>query len=217
MKIISKITIGLATATLLFVGCSESAKSEATAPVKKQVIKPTINENSLGLRKKTLYDENLVPVKTNYNDGYTGSGFKIKRAFQDAPPMIPHDTTGLLPIKIGDNQCLSCHMPKAAAEGGIGATPIPSSHFTNFRPTSSYAIKGENTSSEKLAHVSIQKQDKLVGARFNCSQCHAPQTKGALNVENNFEADYTKKNGASQSSWNGTKLMEGINTFESSK
>jgi cytochrome c-type protein NapB len=89
--------------------------------------------------------------------------------------------------------------------------------MTNFRPQSSYAIKGANTSSEKLAHVSIKKGNKLIGARFNCTQCHAPQSDGDLAVENNFEADYTNPDGASKSSWNGAKLMEGINTFESSK
>jgi len=217
MKIISKLTIGLATAAILFVGCNESAGTKAATPAKKQVIKPTISETSLGLRKKTLYDEHIAPAKTHYHDGYAGSGYKIKRAFQDAPPMIPHDTTGMLPIKIGNNQCLGCHMPEVAK--GVGATPIPVSHFTNFRPTSSIALKGENTSSEKLANVSIKptKDHKLYGGRYNCSQCHAPQSTTKLAVENKFQADYIREDGAAKSTWNGSKLMEGINTFESSK
>jgi len=221
MRLMSTITIGLATVTLLFVGCGE-AKQEAM-PVKESVVKTTapikfVSEESLGLRKTNLYSEKTETQghKAEYSTSYTGSGVKIKRAFQDAPPMIPHDVEGLLPITINNNQCLGCHMPEEAAAMGMGATPIPVSHFINFRPSSS-AIKGENTSSETLSHVSIKKSKKLYGGRFNCSQCHAPQSGDDLAVKNTFEADYTSADGASKSTWNGTKLMEGINTYESSK
>jgi len=223
MKIISKITLGLVTATLLFVGCNESA-----APAKAPVVKPTITEESLSLRKATLNNEELTPHGTKYSDTYTGSGHKIQRAFQDAPPMIPHDVTGLIPITIGNNQCLGCHMPDDAKMMGMGATPIPVSHFTNFRPATTIAKDGElqknghdikNTSSEELKNVSIKptKGGKLYGGRFNCTQCHAEQDTGALAVPNNFEADYQETDGSSNSTWEGTKLMEGINTYESSK
>jgi len=214
MKIINKITVGLFTASLLFVGCNES-----TAPAvekEKKTVKPSVSEDSLGLRKTTLHNEEVTPHGTSYGKEYAGSGHKITRAFQDAPPMIPHDVEGMLPITIKDNQCISCHDPVAAKDMGMGATPYPPSHMTNFRPQSS-AIKGENTSSEELAHISIKKENKLIGARFNCTQCHAPQDTGALAVPNNFEPDYTDKDGASKSTWNGDKLMEGINTYESSK
>ena len=222
MKILSKITVGIFTATLLFVGCSDEA-----APAKKEVVKPTISEESLGLRKVSLYGEtnSVKPRKTSYSTSYAGSGHKIKRAFQDAPPMIPHDTTGMLPIKINDNQCIGCHMPEVASS--MGATPIPPSHFMNFRPKTAIAADGsilkdghvaKNTSSEKLKNVSIKKtHGKLYGGRFNCSQCHAPQSDTPLAVENNFQPEYTSPDGASRSSWRGTKLMEGINTYESSK
>jgi cytochrome c-type protein NapB len=209
MKVINKITLGLVAATFLLVGCNENA-----APAKKETVKPTIKAESLGLRKDSLFNEDLTPHGTKYSDSYAGSGHKIKRAFQDAPPMIPHDTEGMLPITIKNNQCIACHAPEVASS--MGATPYPASHMTNFRPKS-YAVKGENTSSENLAHIAIKKESKLVGARFNCSQCHAPQSTGDLAVANNFEADFTSKDGASKSSWNGTKLMEGINTYESSK
>jgi nitrate reductase (cytochrome), electron transfer subunit len=36
--------------------------------------------------------------------------------------MVPHDTEGMLPITISDNQCVMCHMPDAAKEMGMGAT-----------------------------------------------------------------------------------------------
>jgi len=210
MKVINKITLGLVAATLLLVGCNDNA-----TPAKSEVVKPTISEDSLGLRKTTLYKEDVKPHGTSYGKEYAGSGYKIKRAFQDAPPMIPHDVTGMIPVKINDNQCISCHDPKVAKD--MGATPYPQSHMTNFRPQSSYAIKGENTSSETLSHISIQKEKKLVGARFNCTQCHAPQDTGALAVPNNFEPDYIDKDGASKSRWNGDRMLEGLNTQESGK
>ena len=209
MKIISKITVGLFAATLLFVGCNGSA-----APTESKVAKPTISEDSLGLRKTTLYNESVKPHGTSYGKSSAGSGHKIKRAFQDAPPMIPHDTEGMLPITINNNQCIACHEPSVAK--GMGATPYPASHMTNFRPQS-VAISGKNTSSEELKNISIKKEGKLVGARFNCSQCHAPQDTGVLAVENTFEAAYQESNGADKSTWSGSKLMEGINTYESSK
>jgi len=212
MKTISKITLGLVTASMLFVGCGNDA-----TPAKKEVVKPTISEESLGLRKVSLFEEDkaVAPRKTAYSTAYAGGSQKINRAFQDAPPMIPHDTTGMLPIKINDNQCKGCHMPDVASS--MGATPIPPSHFTNFRPSSSYAVKGINTSSEKQAHISIKKVNKLVGARFNCSQCHAPQSDTPLAVKNNFKPQYIDKDGAHKSRWNGDRMLEGLNTSESSK
>ena len=209
MKVINKITLGLVAATLLFVGCNDSA-----TPTKSEVVKPTISEDSLGLRKSTLYNEDLKPHGTKYSDTYAGSGHKIKRAFQDAPPMIPHDTAGMLPIRLQDgNQCLGCHMPEVAS--AMGATPIPVSHFTNFRPANSYALKGVNTSSETQDHISIKKEEKLVGARFNCTQCHAEQDTGVLAVPNTFEPAYLDSDGADKSRWNGTRMMEGIDTSKS--
>lgn len=207
MKIISKITIGFAAAAMLVIGCSA----------------PTVSEESLGLRKTDLYSEqnSTRGDMTKYGTSAAGSGHKIPRAFQDAPPMIPHDIEGMLPITIDNNQCTGCHMPEVASS--MGATPIPKSHFTNFRPATALSKDGkltangvavENTSNEKLTDVSIQSTgDKLSGARFNCSACHAPQSEG-LAVENNFKPDYTSKDGANKSSWSGTKLLEGLNTVE---
>ena len=131
MKAISKITIGLVAAALLVVGCGgDGAKSSSTAKVTK-----VIAEESLGLRKTDLYSENsTTAAKTEYRTAAPGSSSKIKRAFQDAPPMIPHDTEGMLPIKVGNNQCTGCHMPDVAMYMDPKPTPIPESHFTDFRP-----------------------------------------------------------------------------------
>ncbi len=209
MKMINKITLSLAVATsVLLTGCNDSA--EASKP---QVAKGTITEASLGLRKTDLYSENTtVAEQTNYGKSQAMSGYKINRAFQDAPPMIPHDTTGMLPVKINDNQCLGCHMPEIAA--GVGATPIPVSHFTNFRPHHKFDGKKFEKSIDNMKNdIEIKKTNKLQGARFNCTQCHAPQSQGNLLVENTFEPEYTSKDGASKSSWKGEMMTYGLDTL----
>ena len=212
MKAISKITIGLFAAAVLIVGCNDGAKSVSQANVSQ-----TVTEASLGLRKTDLYTEASTSAsKTEYRSAYAGSSSKIKRAFQDAPPMILHNTDGMLPIKIGDNQCTGCHMPEVAIS--MGATPIPVSHFTNFRPRNKI-INGifRNEVDNYKNETSIKETTHLQGARFNCSQCHAPQSQGNLAVENTFEAAYTSKDGASKSSWSGTKLTDGLETLHGGK
>ncbi len=165
--------------------------------------KKVVTESVLGLRKTDLYSEkeDTVGMKTQYSSDAPGTSQRLARAFQDAPPMIPHSVEGLLPIKAGNNQCIGCHMPEAAK--GVGATPIPKSHFTNFRPKHKFDGKMFKKSIDNLKNeVSISKpSDKLSMARFNCSQCHAPQSKGDLAVSNTFQGGFSEKNGKSASSW----------------
>jgi cytochrome c-type protein NapB len=111
-------------------------------------------------------------------------------------------------------------MPEVAKS--MGATAIPISHLTDFRPHTTIAKDGSvlkeghkivNSSDEKQKNVSIKKMDgKLYQGRFNCSQCHAPQSNAKLITPNNFEADFTSKDGAFKSSWDDTKFMEDIDT-----
>ena len=165
--------------------------------------KKVVTESVLGLRKTDIYSEDAktTGMKTQYSSDAPGTSQRIARAFQDAPPMIPHSVEGLLPIKVGNNQCIGCHMPEAAK--GVGATPIPKSHFTNFRPTHK-VVEGQFKKSidNYKNEVAISKpSDKLSMARFNCSQCHAPQSKGDLAVSNTFQGGFSEKDGKSASSW----------------
>jgi cytochrome c-type protein NapB len=206
MKLVSKISLTMLAGTVLFfAGCNYNS-------VSKEELKPVISEESLGLRKVDLYTENqAVPAKTEYSKNYAGSGNKIKRAFQDAPPMIPHDTEGMLPITIDNNQCTSCHMPEVATS--MGATPIPKSHFTDFRPKHKFDGKTFEKSVDNYKNeVSIKEIETLAGARFNCSQCHAPQSNGEL-VGNTFEAQFTAKDGADKSNWRDGKFTESLDTL----
>ena len=221
MKILTKITIGLATSALLFVGCS-STPASTNAKSNASVVKPTITVANLGYRgTNDLLKEDVVPPAVAYHSAAPGTSKKIKRAFQDAPPMIPHSTEGLLPITKNNNACLGCHMPDVASS--MGATPIPISHFTNFRPKTEVVgdeiMKAghvmKNTSSESLANVSIKvnhKENKLYAGRFNCSQCHAPQATNTLVDDNSFRPVYTAPDGSSKSSWNQSKWLKHIDT-----
>ncbi len=207
MKTISKITIALAAAALLIVGCSGSDTAKA-APVKEVKVAPIVSEESLGLRKTNIYSEDTTTGnKTEYTTKQAGTCEKFPRAFQDAPPMIPHDVSDFLPVTKNNNACTGCHMPDIAE--AMGATPIPPSHFLDMRPHhkfdgNQFAKAIDNMKNE----TDVKKLDHLSQARFNCSQCHAPQSQGALAVENTFEAVYTKKDGAMKSSWDEVILDE---------
>ena len=173
----------------------------------------TVSEESLGLRKTTIYNEkDTTADKVKYGTDAAGTSKKIKRAFQDAPPMIPHDVEGMLPITINNNQCTMCHEP-AVAES-MGATPIPKSHFMDFRPKHKFDGKQFTKSIDNMKNeVSVKPIEQLAGARFNCTQCHAPQTTGKLAVENDFKAAYTKKDGEFKSSWDEV-ILDNLDTLK---
>ncbi len=157
--------------------------------------KKEVEENVLGLRKTSLFDEKVTPADAGTKDERPAPGTapKFERAYVNAPPMIPHSVEGLLPITRKSNQCLGCHMPDKAK--AVGATPLPKSHFTNYRPNTKLSDKGEiikegktitNTSDVKTVAHSLK---TLSNARFNCSQCHAPQANIKTAVGNTFKSD----------------------------
>ena len=156
----------------------------------------TISEESLGLRKTDLYSESKVePSKVKYDAKAPGAAKVFERSYVNAPPLIPHSVEGLLPITRSNNACLGCHMPAVAKS--VGATPIPPSHFVNFRPKTKVAKDGsvikegkkiKNSSDIKVVE---HKQDKLYQGRYNCSQCHVPQANVKPLVKNNFTPDFT--------------------------
>ena len=156
-----------------------------------------VTEKSLGLRKTDLYtEEGTKPEKTKYTTDAPGASKRFDRAYENAPPMIPHSVDGLLPITKGNNSCLGCHMPDVAPS--MGATPIPPTHFTNFRPMTEIETDGTmvkegvgivNTTDIKVV---ARREDKLYQGRFNCTQCHAPQAQIKPLVKNTFTPDFRK-------------------------
>lgn len=150
--------------------------------------KVKLDETEIGLRKVDLYSEDYVkPNGTNYHKDAPGTSKKFDRAYMNAPPMIPHDIDDLGEIDKNNNACLGCHMPDVA--DSMGATPIPKTHFTSFRPV----VEVDDKDNAKLVgndmFVKKDLEGKLWQGRFNCTQCHAPQTQGKLNVASKFQKD----------------------------
>jgi cytochrome c-type protein NapB len=145
-----------------------------------------IAETDLGLIKSDLMndDEQLLGNMPEYSNAAPGTAQRIERAFENAPPMIPHMTTGFFPITKNNNICLSCHMPDKIEVSG--AIAIPETHFTKYRPevlkkNGIYAVDA------KEGEVYSKKLKNLDPARFNCSQCHVPQANVTVDIKNNFE------------------------------
>lgn len=204
---ITKMASGVFTASIIFmVGCS--------------AVNQAISEEAIGLRNTDLYTEDAQTVgdKTQYIQKAAGTSQVIERAFENAPPMIPHSVEGMLPITINNNACTSCHLPSIAKS--MKATPIPKSHFTDFRPSTYLSKNGmivkegriiENTSDIKTASKSL---NKLSGSRFNCSACHAPQSIGTKDpVENEFSVQFRTKNGNLKSNLV-DNINEGVDTIK---
>lgn len=163
--------------------------------------KNVIDDDSIGLRKVDLLsEEKATPDETKYGTAQPMSGYKIERAYQNAPPMIPHDVEGMLEITPQNNMCVGCHDVSVAES--MTATPIPKSHYIDFRPK--HKLDGEKfipAIDNMKNEVSIKPIETISHARFNCTACHAPQSTGKLAVENTFEANYTRKDGKDKSTW----------------
>ena len=177
----------------------------------------TVTEDSLGLRKVDIYSEDkATPDETKYGTSQPMSGYKIERAYQNAPPMIPHDVDGMLDITPQNNACIGCH--DAAVAESMGATSIPKSHYINFRPKDTLQddgsfVKGvDNMKNE----TSIKPIDTISNARFNCNACHAPQSTGELAVENTFKSNFTRKDGKNKSTWDEV-LTDDLDTLKNKK
>lgn len=175
----------------------------------------TVSEAAMGLRKTDLYSEATTHGdKADYDRPAPGSSTRFERAYKDAPPMIPHSVEGLLPITKMNNQCIGCHMPEVAS--AVGSTPIPPTHFTNYRPTtvmkSGMVLKEGQVLGSMLGNTSdivvadAKLSDTLYQGRFNCTQCHAPQSKMKTSVANTFRPDYGDNEMKSHSS-----LMDHMN------
>jgi len=164
--------------------------------------KNVIDDDSIGLRKVDLLSEDkAAPDETKYGTSQPMSGYKIERAYQNAPPMIPHDVEGMLEITPDNNMCIGCHDVSVAAS--MNATPIGKSHYIDFRPK--HKLEGDNfvkSTDDMKNEVSIKPIEVISNARFNCTACHAPQSTGGLAVENTFKANYTRKDGKTHSTWN---------------
>lgn len=130
----------------------------------------SIGPDSMGLCKLSVFDT-PNPRVYQYKCAEAGQNKLLPRAYLNAPPQIPHDISDFLPITADNNLCIACHAapdnwgkPRVAGT----ATPIPPSHYTDLRRDRNKVT------------------DHLIGARFNCNQCHVAQVDAEPLVENSF-------------------------------
>ncbi|EES89805.1 nitrate reductase cytochrome c-type subunit [Helicobacter canadensis] len=154
---------GASTLALIFIGCKSMQGYSA---------------EEIGLRKTTLFSEEAQIQAYDYSGKAAGESELIERAFENAPPMIPHNLDGMLPITRDNNSCTGCHLPGIAE--AVGATAMPKSHFYDLR-------------NNKDLHEEMDEN------RFNCVICHTTQVNAAPLVENNFKADFRQDDGNTRS------------------
>lgn len=148
-------------------------------------------EDESGIRKGSIYEEEKIkPEHGEYSQTEPGKSKRIERAFENSPPLIPHDLTGMLPLAETNNACLNCHMPEAARS--IGATPMPKSHF--FDMDTGKDLGG-----------------KLDGKRYPCLECHVPQVNLPEPIKNQFKDDFRSKKSRTSSNLLDS-LNEGVKT-----
>jgi len=95
------------------------------------------------------------PGMNVYPSGGPGETAPLGRPYGIAPPLVPHDVSGL-EVSRTANDCLDCHLEGTEIDEGHVATRVPPSHRENPRTR------------ERVA-------DGVVGTRYNCLQCHVPQ------------------------------------------
>ena len=166
---------------VLFVGCGDSKGEKQAESTKMQ----GVDETQLGLRSAPLEGESVKLVDYTFTTKAAGESEKIERSFENAPPLIPHDIEGMLPITQQDNMCLSCHDREVAE--GVGATPVPASHIYDLRTMKKAA-------------------SSIADARYNCTQCHVPQAQTKPLVENTFSPEFSDQSQKHQSN-----LLEVLN------
>ena len=129
-----------------------------------------IAADGMGLSKGSVFDT-PTPKVYNYKGGQPGENKLLPRAYLNAPPQIPHDISGFLPITAQSNMCIACHNQPDnwdAKKVKGSPTPMPRSHYTDLRNA-----PGKVT-------------DHMINARFNCNQCHVPQANATPLVKNTF-------------------------------
>jgi len=169
------------------------ALSLATFAIGAGAKKSEVTDMDLGLAKVSVNaDSGLSQTPFGYQGEDPGPGDKnkrIPRAYDNAPPMIPHDISSFVPITQESNACIGCHLPEVAA--AVGAIPVPKTHLTNLRT-------GKDLNGQ------------LYEGRYNCVQCHAPQAKLDPTVNNKFKGAFRAKTGGEYKSNLIDTIREGV-------
>ncbi|NDJ27893.1 nitrate reductase [Campylobacter sp. MIT 19-121] len=145
---------------LTFIACQDKKESTSSA----------LSSDEIGIRKTSVENENNVVLPdANFTTLQPGESNLIERSFENAPPLVPHSIEDMLPITRENNMCLSCHDKAIAAD--VGATAMPMTHYFDFQA-------GKATG------------DEVSNERFNCIQCHVPQSNAKPLVGNTFKPEF---------------------------
>ena len=186
----ARILAGLACAVLVFLGYAEAKEEQKiSSSVQTQKVeqknkskladsKEAKDLNILRSANDVMDEEEVKLVDINWTKPAAGEAQRYERSFENAPPMIPHDLEGLIPITADNNMCVTCHMPEVAKD--VGATAIPKSHL--------YSIRNKKDLDGKLSDD-----------RFNCTTCHVPQANVEAKFKNNFKPEYRDANSSQHS------------------
>ena len=181
---------GLACAVLVFSGYAEAKEEQkSSSSVQTQKVeqknkskssdsKEAKDLNILRSANDVMDEEEVKLADINWTKPAAGEAQRYERSFENAPPMIPHDLEGLVPITADNNMCVTCHMPEVAKD--VGATAIPKSHL--------YSIRNKKDLDGKLSDD-----------RFNCTVCHVPQANVEAKFKNNFKPEYRDANSSQHS------------------
>lgn len=141
-----------------------------------------------------LFNENSpLSDSLEYSSKEPGEAEVLDRSFENAPPLIPHSVEDLLPITAENNMCITCHSPEFAEDSG--ATVVPKTHLVNYRPTT--IIKDGKLQKDGKDYINTAEVKTLAHARegisadrYNCSQCHVPQTNNPIPIRNLFKGEF---------------------------
>jgi cytochrome c-type protein NapB len=114
-----------------------------------------------------------------YIETEAGESLALERSFPDAPPQIPHSVEDMLPITGTDNECLECHHPDNVASEED--QPVPKSHFQR-----AVMAKGKRGQGMVWVVQGYEKADDVVGSRYHCDMCHAPQATNVRTPKTDF-------------------------------
>lgn len=141
-------TIALIAALTLLARPGAAAAPARPAPKRVRAIP----DSTIGLARASVFAV-PTPVRVKPEGSSPGDRPRRPRPYATAPPQVPHDVAGFLPITRAENQCIDCHSRAGAAENE--AIPMPNSHYTNLR------------------RDPLTVGTAIAGARYVCVSCHA--------------------------------------------
>ena len=126
-----------------------------------------IDQMNMGIGEDNVFSD-ATPQAFAYSNVKAGKSEMIPLAYSTVPPLISHKIEDYLPITAEENGCADCH----DRQSKIGKTehktgkkiPMPESHYGGFN--------GEGD------------KEEVSGARYNCTQCHVPQSDAKPLIEN---------------------------------